>query len=310
MSYITENKLLHYLDRVKGDNRPVTAELFLTNFCNHRCGYCRFHHGKGYIDFEHFKQYAERLLELGVQGFILTGGGEPILNPDFDKITGWLEENNLEYGINTNFSKLKRIKPIYLKVSIDATTPEQYEEFRGVKPHKYLEMIDNVKEYRKWQKQEGHNTTLGIQTLVMDEGHAANFYLAHRDLDVDYMVFRPMESRKAAYDPDKARKIRREINNLSKVDKRVLVNYKWDMLTRRFETCFAAWSVLTINWNGEVQYCCHKPQEVVGHIMDRDILKKKQEFKTNMRTCENPCRLSGSNAFLEAYEEEGHNAFV
>lgn len=128
MGYITSNKLIHHMDRVKGDRRPITAEFFLTNFCNHRCDYCRFHHGKGHINFEQFKMYAERLIELGVQGFILTGGGEPVLNPDFDKITNWLDENELDYGINTNFSKFKKIKPRYLKISIDASNGEQCQE--------------------------------------------------------------------------------------------------------------------------------------------------------------------------------------
>lgn len=298
------------MDRVQGDQKPITAELFLTNFCNHRCGYCRFHHGKGYIDYDSFVKYANQLLNLGVQGFILTGGGEPILNPDFDRITEWLEKNGIEYGINTNFSKYKQIKPKYLKVSIDATSAEQYEEFRGVKPDKYYEMINHIKEYRAWQKVSGHDTTLGIQSLVMDEGHAEKFYLAHRDLDVDYMVFRPVESVAQFYNAQKAKNIMKEIEQLHQIDERVMMNYKWEMLTNTFKECFAAWSVITVNWNGMVQYCCHKPHEVVGHILDPDILEKKKRYRTNMKTCESPCRLSGSNAFMESINVGGHNAFV
>lgn len=298
------------MDRVSGEQKPITAELFLTNFCNHRCGYCRFHHGKGYMDIDSFKRYATRLLELGVKGFILTGGGEPILNPDFDKITQFLEDHGLEYGINTNFSKLKKIKPRYLKVSIDAATPQQYQEFRGVKPEKFFQMIENIKEYRSWQKAEGHDTTLGIQSLVLDEGHAERFYQAHKHLDIDYMVFRPMESVGKAYSDVKYKNLYDEIKYLSEIDSRVMMNYKWDMMNRQFERCFAAWSVLTVNWNGAVQYCCHKPNEVVGHVMQPDLLERKANYKTNMKTCEMPCRLSGSNAFLESLESGGHHAFV
>ena len=57
---------------------------------------------------------------MGVQGFILTGGGEPTINPDFEKIAGWLTENDFQWGINTNFNKLVKVKPNYLKVSLDA----------------------------------------------------------------------------------------------------------------------------------------------------------------------------------------------
>lgn len=310
MSFITSSKLINYMDRVKGEKKPITAELFLTNFCNHRCGYCRFHHGKGYIDFESFVKYVKKLRELGVEGFILTGGGEPILNPDFDKIVKYLEDEGLEYGINTNFSTLKKIKPTYLKVSIDATSGEQYEQFRGVKPHKYDELLENIKEYRKWQKSEGNKTTLGIQSLVMDIGHAKRFWEAHKDLDIDYMVFRPMESRATVYSPEKADIIRSEIQELKKKDDRVVMNYKWEMLTDTFKDCFASWTVITVNWNGNVQYCCHKPLEVVGHILDDDIWEKKMNYKTEMKTCENPCRLSGSNKFLSSIHSGGHDVFV
>lgn len=310
MAYISSSKLIHHMDRVLGDQRPITAEMFLTNFCNHRCGYCRFHHGKGFMTFDDFVRYAEKLIDIGVKGFILSGGGEPILNPDFDKITAWLEANDLEYGINTNFSKLKKIKPRYLKVSIDATSPEQYQEFRGVNPNKFDQMLGNIRDYREWQRSEGHDTTLGIQSLVMDEGHATKFYEAHKGLDIDYMVFRPMESVGPAYSPSKFKSLYNEIKELTKLDDRVMMNYKWDMMTKQFESCFASWSVMTVNWNGAVQYCCHKPQEVVGHIMEPNILEKKMKYKTNMKTCETPCRLSGSNGFLETVQGGQHNVFV
>lgn len=310
MAYISDSKLIHHMDRVLGDQRPITAEIFLTNFCNHRCDYCRFHHGAGFINFEAFKMYVNKCLDLGVKGFILSGGGEPILNPDFNKIMEWLESNGIEYGINTNFSKIKFMKPKYLKVSIDASNPEEYEKFRGVKPEKFYLVRENIINYRKWQREEGHQTTLGIQSLVLDEGHATRFFEAHKDLDVDYMVFRPYEGQLPYYKPDLYKSIRDEIKTLQERDKRVLMNYKWDMIAKTFSSCLSSWSVLTINWNGMVQYCCHKPHEVVGHILDDDILEKKRSFKTEMKTCETPCRLSGSNAFLESLNEGGHQAFV
>ena len=51
-------------------------------------------------------------------------------------------------------------------------------------------------------------------------------------------------------------------------------------------------------------YCCHKPYEIVGHIMDVDILDKKQNAKTNIGMCDVPCRLSAPNAFMEQTEKE------
>ena len=134
---IAGDKILAHIDRIAGNQRPVTADIFLTNFCNNRCPYCTY--GRWKLDegvqnmtFDQFVLYARRMWELGVQGFILTGGGEPTVNPYFEQITGWLEERGLHYGVNTNFNKLVRIRPDYLKISLDGWDEESYFRARGV----------------------------------------------------------------------------------------------------------------------------------------------------------------------------------
>ena len=91
MNFINQNKLLSHANF---DGKPITADIFLTNFCNNKCPYCTYgrwelisNEKKKYITFEEFEKYGNRLLELGVKGFVLSGGGEPTINPDFDKIT-------------------------------------------------------------------------------------------------------------------------------------------------------------------------------------------------------------------------------
>ena len=63
-------------------------------------------------------------------------------------------------------------------------------------------------------------------------------------------------------------------------------------------SCFAAWAQIALNERGEVMYCCHKPYQVVGHILDEDILEKKAATLTDMRTCDIPCRLTAPNSFI------------
>ena len=94
---IRDSKLQGYIERVNGVKKPITADIFLTDYCNEKCAYCRYAHKTGkYMKFEDFVKYSERLIELGVQSFILTGGGEPTINPDFNKITDYLEEKGME----------------------------------------------------------------------------------------------------------------------------------------------------------------------------------------------------------------------
>ena len=90
---ITDNKIFAYIDRVFGERTPITADIFLNNYCNNNCPYCTYRRWEFDADaysmpFEDFVKYATRLKELGVQGLILTGGGEPTISKDFDKIVG------------------------------------------------------------------------------------------------------------------------------------------------------------------------------------------------------------------------------
>lgn len=301
---INDSKILGYIDRILFDNKPITADIFLTNYCNNNCPYCTYKRWRLPKDsksmlFDDFVTYVNRLKELGVLGFILTGGGEPTVAKDFDSIANYLEETNTPYGINTNFNLLKFIKPNYLKVSLDAWDEDSYEHKRGFR--RYGQVRDNVKEYASWKKLNKVKTTLGIQLLAGSSDEVYNFYNANKDLDVDYIVIRPVESTDGKYytkdfqNEKQVNSIISAIESLKKFDSRIVLNYKWTMLQERFDRCVANWSQIAVNEYGEVMYCCHKPYEIVGHIMDKDILEKKAKFKTNICMCDIPCRLTGPN---------------
>ena len=93
---ISDNKLIYNMENVRR-GLPITADIFLTNYCNNRCGYCAYGRWKElqteprYMRAADFEKYMYRLLDLGVKGMILTGGGEPTVNPDFTQIVKTLE---------------------------------------------------------------------------------------------------------------------------------------------------------------------------------------------------------------------------
>ena len=148
---IRESKLQGYIERINGVKRPITADIFLTDYCNEKCAYCRYAHKTGkYMKFEDFVKYSERLIELGVQSFILTGGGEPTINPDFKKITDYLEGKGIPYGINTNMQVLRKCNPVFMKISIDTGDSERYKAL--IPQHKFLQ------ELQVSEKQSSQNT--------------------------------------------------------------------------------------------------------------------------------------------------------
>ena len=300
MPPISLNKLLLYPERIEGNQKPVTADIFLTNYCNSKCAYCRYRHNDGsYMPFELFKSVVNRLRKLGVLGVILTGGGEPTINPDFAAITNWLEDECIPYGINTNFIVYKECSPSFLKISLDASDEYEYLQGRGV--NKYRQVIENIEEYCRFRLKVRNRTVLGLQCVVRSVEDIERFYSAHRELLVDYFSFRPLETGSENYTTNELDRIKRTINDLSCNDSRILFNYKWKYVNRPVVNCPANWSVLSVLWDGNVVYCCHKPDEIVGSIFDDDILSKKDQWVTDFDRCDVPCRLSGPNDAVSSY---------
>lgn len=301
---ITDNKMMYHLDRL-GDKRPITADVFLTNYCNNKCPYCtyfRWGHSKAHsMPYEDFVKYATRLRVLGVRGIILSGGGEPTICEDFDIITEWLEKEGIPYGINTNFNVPKYFKPVYLKVSLDAYDEDSYERNRGVRA--YQKVRENIISYSRWKQQYSPSTTLGIQKVVQDASEIEPFYEANKDLPVDYISFRPVESTDGKYYTDKdITDIFRKITKLTWKDERVVRNFKWDLINTKFDHCIAHWAQIAMDERGNIIYCCHKPYQIIGHVMDEDILEKYQT-ETDMKMCDVPCRLTAPNMFMKDIED-------
>lgn len=301
---ITGTKMLKNLDNL-ATRRPITAQIQLCNFCNNACSYCRYvgmpvKECKS-VSIDEFKQYVGILQGLGVKGFILTGG-EPTISSDFDLITDWLEAKDIPYGINTNFNSVKYIKPRYLKISIDGYDAESYKEVRKV--DKYAETIDNVKAYLIWKQKNNVQTTVGIQKIGTDVDECRAFYEAHKGLDVDYISFRPIETvNHSFYTEHDEKAVVGYLERLREQDKRVKINYKYYEVRTCFDRCYANFLQIAVNQNGEVIYCCDKSDEVVCHITDPDVLRKMAEFKTDMRTCLAPCRMTGPNALVRDMEK-------
>lgn len=319
MPNINGGKILLHADRIIGEHKPITADIFLTNYCNNACPYCTYRrweleHGARAMKVEQFIAYAERLLSMGVKGIILTGGGEPTLAPDFMAITNWLEGNGVHYGINTNFNNLLFFKPDYLKVSLDGYSEESYEKSRGVRA--YSRVRENIIKYAEWKKEHSPNTTLGIQAVVKNEWEMRRFYEANKDLPVDYISFRPVESTGGRYykelnkhlDYLHPHRIVPAIKELREKDERVVLNFKWELLSQQEDSCTAAWAQMALNEKGQVMYCCHKPYQIVGHILDPDILEKKASAHTDMSMCDIPCRMTSPNMIVRQMVSGGTDA--
>ena len=306
--------MIYSMDNILS-RKPITADIFLNSACNNKCPYCTYARYKQrcstYMTFESFKNNINILLANGVKGVILTGGGEPTISPDFDKITEYLEQNSIPYGINTNFNVFKAIKPNYLKISLDGYDRESYQKARGV--DKYDTVIENIKRYILFKQVNKLKTSIGLQTVATNVEDVQKFYEAYKGLHVDYFNIRPMESTCGEYYDSnetlsKRLKILEYLQDIQEKDKRVCINYKWHEIWTKFDKCYANFSQIAINENSEVMYCCHKPYEIIGKLTDIDIWEKRERFQTNMQMCDVPCRLTAPNNFIQSLQDVPHDA--
>ena len=89
------------------------------------------------------------------------------------------------------------------------------------------------------------------------------------------------------------------IQAIAEKDKRVVLNFKWRMIEDFCSSCLAHWAQIAMNEKGNIMHCCHKPYQIIGHVMDEDILEKHAAAKTDKSTCDVPCRLTAPNGYLK-----------
>jgi MoaA/NifB/PqqE/SkfB family radical SAM enzyme len=252
------------------------------------------------ISYLDFVKYANRLKEIGVKGIILEGGGEPTICPDFEKMTQYLDCISIPYIILTNFNEYREVKPEVLRVSLDAWSEDTYKAKRGVS--RYNKVRDNIIRYAKWRDEHSPDTEIGIQLVTCDTSEILPFYEGNKDLPVDYITIKPYESTNCTFYDGKDDAIAEQnaiIKALSEKDSRIVYNYKWRDLNHRFSECYAHANQIGLRWDGAVMCCCHRPYDVLGNIMDEDILVKNRQTRFDMSKCDVPCRLTGPNTLLE-----------
>jgi len=115
---------------------------------------------------------------LGVKSVQLTGGGEPTAHPDHLAIFEYAQTLGLETALVTNGiifrpgweNVLPKMK--WVRVSIDAGTPEEYARVRRVKPEFYATAIGHIAMLAAEIKKQGTDCLLGVGYVITRENWA------------------------------------------------------------------------------------------------------------------------------------------
>lgn len=208
----SRSKLLQHIDRVaalKTGHKPppVNIEIDLSNRCSLGCEWCHFAHTHTRGPHAHARtvetgdlmdtalafEIVDQLIDYGVRSIVWSGGGEPTLHSDFNRI---VNAYHLPMGLYTNGCHIDEQRAHILKqrlswvyVSLDAVTGGDYAQCKGVTPEHFDRALAGVSALVN----ASGKATIGVGFLLnannwpQAEGMAE---LGH-ELGADYVQFRP-----------------------------------------------------------------------------------------------------------------------
>lgn len=218
MSYITPAKVFGHLDRLQawrsGDKpAPVNVEIDLTNICSLGCQFCHFRHthvagpwanksakptaygetGR-LADTDRFCDVFRELAAAGVEAVVFTGGGEPTLHPDFDRLVAEAHSAGLKLGMYTLGGHISEARASVLKsiftwivVSLDAADADTYSAEKHVPKFRFDDACRGI------QRLAGGACTVGASFLLHKDNwtRSEEMLALARTLGASYTTFRP-----------------------------------------------------------------------------------------------------------------------
>lgn len=182
---------------------PLYVEVSPVGFCNHRCTFCAL----DFMEYQHrqldpviLKDRLTEMAKLGVKSVMFAGEGEPTLYKEMPEIIEHCTKVGIDTSLTTNmvpFTEknseifVKNCK--WIKVSMNAGTPENYAEIHRTKASDFDLVVKNLERCVKLKKDNSYKCTIGSQILmVSDNAHTVkDLAKVSRDVGLDYLVIKP-----------------------------------------------------------------------------------------------------------------------
>jgi len=138
------------------------------------------------------------MANMGVKSINFTGGGEPTLHKDFDKILGQAFGYGIEVGLFTNgLFKEELIEPIvrkcsWARVSLDAGNKETFTKVKKIDA--FEKVIENTRRLVDRRNYYGCDTTIGLGFVISPDNYNDIEEVSDlaKDLGVDYLQYKPV----------------------------------------------------------------------------------------------------------------------
>lgn len=348
-------KLLFHRDKLEalkaGElSYPISVELDLTNTCNHKCPFCSFgteeSQGYRYQHWDHFPyprilSLLEELKEVGVESITFTGGGEPLMHKHAAEVFAYATTLGFQWGLVTNGALMRGDIQVpiaagatFVRVSLDAGTPETHQYTHGVKRPQYDDILQNIESLRHI---EGFTGTIGASFCVMDR-NLKEIYKAAKDVKgagANYLEVRPTFPTEwrgdgwglALSDPEAAKvetdhaRLHLDGGGFSVIGMTERFDNAIGTPVKQYSTCRVGPLTTVIGADGRLWHCCvqrGQPFFELGSVATRpfvdvwrEIHAKRDASKIDVTKCPR-CRYDGYNELLEhAVLTDGmHRSFI
>jgi len=279
------NKILYHGDRLKqyidtGKTiAPITLTLDLTNICNNKCPKCvtRFKN-KDTLDYKFIINLFYDLKELGIKGIQITGGGEPLLHPRVVDIVELGNSLGFSMGLVTSgqyvegIDRERLIRNLkWIRISLDAGTPEHYKETHGLDEYKFLRVINFIKSLCAIKIENDLPIIIGASYLVSlwdKEREEEDIHEAVKKLQIqgfNYFQIKQFHGNKIEIDYlDKTKKL----SWLKTFNIELYNTFKTRRYPRNYNYCHGAHFTTSISADGKLYACCHLKNEEMYPIAD------------------------------------------
>jgi len=351
VSFLKSNKVLNHPQKYKewhdkGDTLgPVTVKIDLTNVCNHDCPGCIDYdliaNDNNSLSFDLFEQLLDALTACEVTGINYTGGGEPTVHKNFDKIIRLTHQKGFKIGLICNGSSfhkwpMEELLPMFewIRVSLDAYDAETHIRTHG-KTAKFEPTVSNLKMLANIKKSQNLSTTLGAgfitnQHADMDRS-LHKFVEVCKDCGLDYAQLRPSFGFLYDYksiDPSELRALFKKARSYENKNFKVVIDEgKYEKIlsgqgtSRSYDYCHAqSFKATTITATGDVYICCSltgKSEGWIGNIKNKSFFdiwhgeaRRDTLNKLNVKKCPHLCVGDSLNEFLDKVKSVSHKDFL
>lgn len=182
---------------------PIVYELSLSGVCNCRCEYCccKDYHENKMLSRQDIDLLADSLSG-SAMAVTITGGGEPLTNPEFAYCVRRLKEKGLSMGVITNGLLLDREAieaaaqcASFLRVSLDTVDPQRHKKLRGVTLDADR-LMGNLRLLAARKRELGTDIRIGVQIVYIDQPleDVEKTIRFARDARVDFIQIRPVDN--------------------------------------------------------------------------------------------------------------------